>query len=204
MPTPHDLTPLKKYSDLAFRDCLRWVLEMEGVNLHDNTKTGFVNDPHDPGGITNWGISYRFLKGVRPNATPEEIINMTLEQAAYYYHEFFWKPLACDIMDISLALVVFDTGVNMGVDRATRMLQKVLGVAVDGKIGPNTRKAIVTMSTTKLLYMISVLNNFTVKRLKKYTELNGFDRYKNSWFTRTVATHSFALDLYLEARSNLT
>jgi lysozyme family protein len=50
-------------------------------------------------------------------------------------------PPHCDLLQRRLALVQFDTAVNMGVGRAVRMLQGTLGCAVDGDFGPQTYKA---------------------------------------------------------------
>ena len=44
---------------------------------------GYVNDPQDPGGETNWGISKRSYPG-------EDIKNLTLDQAAAIYRRDYW------------------------------------------------------------------------------------------------------------------
>lgn len=44
----------------------------------------------------------------------------------------------------ALALVLYDTAVNMGTGKARRLAQQALGVEVDGKWGPKTWKALMS------------------------------------------------------------
>lgn len=93
---------MDKYND--FRQALTFVLKWEG---------GYVNDPDDPGGETKWGIS--------KHAHPElDIYNLTPEQCARIYVDDYWMPAGCDGMDFPLNVVVFDTAVNVGVNRAVQ------------------------------------------------------------------------------------
>lgn len=78
---------------------------------------GYVNDPNDPGGETNWGISKRSY----PNL---DIKNLTWEQAKMLYQQDYWKKSGADQMPWPLCLIHMDTSVNAGVGRAQEMLQK--------------------------------------------------------------------------------
>lgn len=83
----------------AFERSLAFVLKWEG---------GYTNDPDDPGGETNFGISRR--------AYPRENIGkMTRERAAEIYRRDYWEPAGCPALPFPLALCVFDTAVNCGV-----------------------------------------------------------------------------------------
>jgi lysozyme family protein len=102
---------------------------------------GYVNDPADPGGETNFGISKR--------AYPEvNIRNLTPRQARDIYRRDYWNaPGYYGIKDCELACKVFDLGVNLGPRRATRLLQMAAnllgaGLVVDGRIGVNTLGAV--------------------------------------------------------------
>lgn len=102
---------------------------------------GYVNDPRDPGGETNFGISKRSYPG-------EDIKNMTKARAIEIYRRDFWeKPRINMLKDDALAGKVFDLGVNMGASRAIKCLQRgfnSLGgkLSIDGVIGPMTLAAI--------------------------------------------------------------
>lgn len=102
---------------------------------------GYVNDPQDPGGETRFGISKR--------AYPDlNIATLTREQAIAIYHQDFWTaPGFHKIKDPSIAAKAFDLGVNMGANRAVKLLQQATnwfgaGLTVDGALGPATAKTI--------------------------------------------------------------
>ncbi|KKL48233.1 hypothetical protein LCGC14_2327530, partial [marine sediment metagenome] len=81
---------------------------------------GYVHDPLDPGGETNFGISKR--------AFPElDIKNLTSGQAVDIYRERYWLHHIYDgIVNQDIATKVFDLAVNMGHRAAHRLLQKAL------------------------------------------------------------------------------
>src|ERR1035437_2782754 len=94
---------------------------------------GYVNDPDDPGGETNFGISKRSYPQV-------DIKNLTEEEASAIYLRDFWKFDGID--NQMLANKVFDMSVVMG-HSAIRILQKLLsGLAIDGEYGSDTEKEV--------------------------------------------------------------
>ena len=118
-----------------FKEAIDKVLEHEG---------GYVNNPLDLGGTTNFGISLRFLQSIDATANIETIKNLTLEEAEELYFNHFWLSSNCDkIKSQSIAEKVFDTAVNMGRKVANRFLQSTLNTMIfngkplveDGYIG---------------------------------------------------------------------
>ena len=94
----------------------------------------YVWNPQDPGGETKHGISRR-------SYPRENIAEMTIERARVIYERDFWVAAKCDEMPDRLAIEVFDASVNSGIPQASRWLQRSLGVADDGVIGPVTLAA---------------------------------------------------------------
>ena len=92
---------------------------------------GYVNDPRDAGGETNFGISKREF----PN---EDIKNMTEDRAIEIYKEGYWKDLYSQITSQLVANKLFDFGVLFGVGTAVGLLQLSLGFPVDHSFGPDT------------------------------------------------------------------
>lgn len=96
---------------------------------------GYVNNSHDKGGPTKYGITQADMPGV-------DISQITTDQAVSYYAERYWKPLYSQINDQLLANKLFDMGVLFGVGTAVKLLQLSLtqGIVVvqDGVFGPNT------------------------------------------------------------------
>lgn len=94
------------------------------------------------GECSNWGISLKWLRGLKPFATADDIKALTKEGATYLYAKYFWEPAHLDLLaGQKIASKVFDAEVNMGHSQGTRLLQAGLGVHVDGMLGPLTAAA---------------------------------------------------------------
>ena len=107
----------------------------QAVALTLQHEGGYVNDPADPGGATNMGITQRDLP-----ETP--IQNLTVAQAVAYYSNTYWKGLYSSLTSQQLANKLFDWGVLFGVGTAVKVLQGVLGIKQDGLFGPASLAAV--------------------------------------------------------------
>lgn len=116
----------------AFSNSLAFVLRWEG---------GYVDDPADPGGKTNRGVTQRVYDAWRgrKGLPVRSVRDIEDAEVAAIYETGYWLPPRCNVLESKLDLVQFDTAVNMGVNRAIRMLQGCLGCTVDGNFGPNTQ-----------------------------------------------------------------
>jgi len=84
-----------------FEKAFEFVTEHEG---------GYIADPRDPGGETNFGISKK--------AYPDlDIKELTFEEAKAIYKRDYWDKLKCDEIASGLDIVAFDTAVNFGINR---------------------------------------------------------------------------------------
>ena len=114
-----------------YNECERRVLLSEG---------GYTNDPQDPGGPTNWGITLVDARlHWKPNATAEDVRAMPRSVAEKIYKEKYWDALRADALPAGVDYAVFDYGVNSGIGRAGRVLRAVLGLPshdwhVDGEV----------------------------------------------------------------------
>lgn len=121
----------------------------EFVNKVIKIEGGYVNDPKDSGGETNWGIT---IAVARAFGYTGPMRDMTRQQAAEIYKARFWDSMRLDdVAAISpqIALELFDSGVNVGTQRAGEWFQTCLNafnqegswyrdITVDGRIGPMT------------------------------------------------------------------
>ena len=103
---------------------------------------GFVNNPADSGGPTNFGITQKKLSGVlgRP-ASLADVVNLT-EQAARAIYRRDFEVAHLDIAPDEVEELLLDIYTNHGPGNFARILQRALGVVVDGDIGPKTRAAL--------------------------------------------------------------
>jgi lysozyme family protein len=124
-----------------FNAAIGMILQHEG---------GYVNNPNDPGGETNYGISKRSYPGVN-------IRGLTPQIAAAIYQRDFWNPLLLDeVNNQALATKILDTCVNLGKGAGVKYLQRALlslgaAVAVDGAMGPATIAAVNSVDPVALL-----------------------------------------------------
>ena len=106
------------------------------IILNPQHEGGYANNPKDPGGETNYGISKRSFPHL-------DIKNLTIGRAIAIYYTNYWIPMKLTGIDNDeLVLHVFDHGVNAGTKTAIQMLQRLVGVEDDGDIGNETLRAI--------------------------------------------------------------
>ena len=134
---------------------------------------GYCNDPKDPGGETKYGISKRAYPDV-------DIANLTPDQAKAIYKRDYWQRARCDELPPPLAFQVFDTAVNSGIGQAIRFLQRAVGVADDGQIGP------LTMNAVKRLDVESLVARYNGQRLDFMTRLSTWDVFGRGWARRVA------------------
>ncbi|WP_448595653.1 glycoside hydrolase family 108 protein [Thermoflexus hugenholtzii] len=102
-----------------FKKAYSFVLEWEG---------GYVNHPNDPGGATNMGITQATYNAWRreKGLPTQDVRALTPEEAREIYYQKYWVASgANEITDPDLAMIHFDTAVNMGTERARKFLSKV-------------------------------------------------------------------------------
>lgn len=117
---------------------------------------GYVNDPRDSGGETNWGITATVA---RAHGYLGDMRDLSQERARQIAKEQYWDIMRLDDiaqLSFSIARELFDSGFNVGQSIVGQWLQRCLNVAlpgsplrVDGLIGRVT---------------ISALNQFLKKR----------------------------------------
>jgi len=168
-------------NDDLFEAALAHVLEMEG---------GWTNDPYDPGGPTNLGITlsvFAAWKGLTlTDGNRQELIEelKRLDAAAVrpIYRERYWLPSRAGDLPPALAVMHFDAAVNHGVGAAARMLQQALGVNVDGVIGPQT------LAAAHGQPIAEVLERYADIRRARYRSLGHFWRFGRGWLRRVDRT----------------
>ena len=170
---------------------------------------GYVNDPDDAGGETYKGISRVYnpswsgwaiidiAKG-EPNFPDSLESNMELQESVgLFYKDKYWdvNRLDEDTFAQSVGEEMFDTGVNMGVSRAGKFLQKSLNylnrngdlydeLVVDGKIGPASLDALAKCANDETVLM-SMLNTLQGQHYMNYMDDSPSQKkYARGWFKR--------------------
>lgn len=139
---------------------------------------GYVNDCHDKGGETKYGIS----KKSYPN---EDICNLTIDRAKYLYKRDYWDRCKCDFLPDALSVAVFDFAVNSGVKKAITLLQESLKVKADGIVGNQT------IGAANRLPLSKVLDDYLWRRLIYLVKLKDFKYFGNGWTDRVNRVRNF-------------
>lgn len=134
---------------------------------------GYVNDPRDPGGETNWGISKRAYPNV-------DIKSLTKEAAKTIYRRDYWTPVRADELPDSVRFDVFDAAVNHGVLQSAKWLQRAAGAQPDGVIGAQT----VASARAAGPQLAAHFNGY---RLQFYTDSANWAVYGKGWTRRVAA-----------------
>ena len=135
---------------------------------------GYSNNPADPGGETQWGISKRSYPNVNIKA-------LTRIEAKAIYLLDFWNRIHADELPDGVAFQVFDFAVNSGIETAVRHLQRAVGVAEDGYWGPVTRAAVAARSES------DIIMRFVASRLDFWTSLSTWSTFGKGWARRAAS-----------------
>jgi lysozyme family protein len=169
------------------------------VLLHEG---GYVNNPADPGGATNWGVSLRYLKALGDanhdglldgdidrdgDVDIDDIRLMSSQQAGDIYKTQWWDRYGYGhILDQTLATKILDLAVNMGAFQVHKILQRAIlscgkTIVVDGVLGPKSFEAINSLPADDLLFHVrdqaaEFYRSLVIKRPKSGVFLKGWLR----------------------------
>jgi lysozyme family protein len=138
---------------------------------------GYVNHPRDPGGETMWGVTKRVAM---ENGYFGDMRSLPRDTAKRIAKAAYWGRIQADQYDGAIAYQVMDAAFNHGIENAARFLQRAVGVADDGDIGPRTIAAIKARTVTDVLAL------FNAERLAFYTKLSTWPEFGKGWAMRIV------------------
>ena len=112
-----------------------------GLDFVYRAEGGYVNNPNDPGGPTNMGITQETYDSYRKSLglPTQSVTLLTKNEATTIYQNVFWDGYNCSAFPPQIAVIYFDACVNekpAGV-QAVRDLQHALGVTVTGVLSPD-------------------------------------------------------------------
>lgn len=157
---------------MNFNEAIDRVLSSEG---------GYVNDPNDPGLETQWGISKRSYPNV-------DVKNLTRDEAKQIYKRDFWDPVANAGIHGDVVFQVLDFAVNSGGSVAVQYLQRAVGVADDGHLGP------VSVAAINDTPMPVLLLTYLALRLEFMTKLKNWPHAGKGWARRIADNMLYAAE----------
>ena len=164
-----------------FDKCLKFVLQFEGK---------FVNNPKDPGGPTNLGVTQATLSNfLGRQASIAEVKALTPAKVAPIYRLKFWDHVNGDDLPEGIDLAVFDFGVHSGPRRGVMGLQRALNLADDGKLGP------VTIAAAKKADPKTTINAICDERMAFLRKLKVFKSFGKGLTNRVAKCRKAALSM---------
>lgn len=158
-----------------FETCIPLLFAHEG---------GYVDNPKDPGGATNLGITFNTLQAYRGRKiTKTDVKNLTKAEATRIYKQEYWDRIWGDKLPLGLDYAIFDFTVNSGVKRAVETLQRLLGMTgkdVDGQMGSETFDALNRDKRTTP----QLLTEYCNQRLSWLRTLSTFKTFGKGWTSR--------------------
>ena len=164
-----------------FDKCLHMLLEHEG---------GYVNDSRDSGGMTNLGVTKRvYDEWIGRESTEQEMRDLTPDDVAPIYKKNYWDRVKGDDLPSGVDWCAFDWAVNSGSGRPAKAIQRAVGAAADGAIGPMTLKAVADKDPKEIIeYVFQVRQSF-------YESLKTFETFGKGWTRRVEETTKLAKTL---------
>jgi lysozyme family protein len=155
-----------------------WDSSFAAVLKHEG---GYVNNPRDPGGRTNLGVTQRAWEAyLNRDVTEIEMRGLTPEAVKPFYKTMYWDKIKGDQLPAGVDYATYDLAVNSGTRRATKYLQEIAGVFADGIIGPKSIDAIEALDPEQT---VEVLCDMRLNFLKRLTT---FDTFGKGWSARVA------------------
>lgn len=139
---------------------------------------GYVNHPLDPGLETKWGVT---VKVARAAGYRGQMRDFPVDMAKAIYRRDYWDAVKADQLPAVVRYAVFDAAVNSGVRQSVRWLQRAVGAAEDGVIGPRTLALVNAADPHKLK------DKLLGVRLKFMTDLPAWQAFGKGWARRIAS-----------------
>ena len=162
----------------------------KSLNLVLQSEGGYSDDPKDPGGRTNLGVTQSVWESwVGRVSSEKEMRNLVPADVEPLYKRKYWDACDCDLLPDGLDYLVFDFAVNAGVGRSVKTLQSCVDATMDGQIGKNTLGAVSTFPVEVVIF------KFSDEKVKFYESLPTFSEFGKGWLDRVDRVTADALKM---------
>ncbi|MGL5083532.1 MAG: glycoside hydrolase family 108 protein [Microcoleaceae cyanobacterium] len=164
----------KGYEQKLFDAALAFTLYFEG---------GLSDHPADKGGRTYKGILQTEYNAYRARRSlpPLDVAQMSETELLEVY-DGYWDGSAAATMHPALAIVMFDTAVNFGIENSITFLQQALGLPQTGRFDAPTLEAL-KLGNSKYT-ALQIVNERILYRYKRVQEDSSQMAFFNGWLSR--------------------
>ena len=151
---------------------------------------GYVNNPADPGGMTNLGVTKATWENwVGRESDEAEMRGLTPEKVEPLYKKKYWDAVRGDELPAGLDYLMFDFAVNAGAGRAIKTLQTAIEVTPDGGFGP------MTMAAVQAVDPVELIERFSQAKEDFYRSLTTFSTFGKGWLNRVADVKQHATSM---------
>ncbi len=160
---------------------------------------GYVNNPKDPGGATNHGVTQAVA---RQHGYTGDMKQLPKEFAeSIYFEDYIKKPGFDKVCEVQPAVCekLVDAGVNTGTTRPSRWFQEALNslsrggsdypqLTVDGKVGPGTLSAYSRLEKVrgKVKACELIIKLLDVQQGQHYMSLKNLNTFTVGWVDHRI------------------
>lgn len=149
----------------------------------------YTNDVNDPGGPTKYGWTLKSYRNIYPNATDDDIKNLTESEAIELYNKYWWEKYGCQyILSKKLSSSLFLAQINLGYFRPNKLIQELCNefgdynLIIDASLGPKSIEAINNCLPIECAFPYILFHDLYMPLVK-----NGLSYYKKGWRKRVLS-----------------
>lgn len=167
----------------------------ESIALVIDIEGGLVDNPADPGGRTNMGVTQKYLNarnhsriiigGLAFPDMPAIVDDLTPAQVTWLYQTDQWRAVRGDDIPAPLATLAFDAAVNQGPEHAIELLQQSVGLTPDGSMGP------ITIQRVNQGNPLAIAKEYAARRGARYAA--GKPVFELGWMRRLFTVYTAAI-----------
>lgn len=156
-----------------FKNIINNLVELEG---------GKSNLSYDKGGKTNLGITqYTYNNWNKKHNKPlKDVYKITRQEADQIYKEEYWNIIKGDQLPPNVAHIMLSQALLDGPQDSIRLVQKLLGLKVDGIMGSDTINKIKRLTVNGDIKLATAIANKQIYRLKTDEDADKFGKGWNS------------------------
>lgn len=159
---------------------------------------GYVNDPDDAGGETNFGVTKSaWSEYVGRPIYAGEMRALTLDKVKQFYKTKYWDAVKGDQLPAGVDYLVFDFSVNAGITQASKFLQRCVKAEQDGKIGGHTLTLVNAEDPQIIVLRFSTLKELFYRGLAAKNPNQ--TKFLKGWLNRVQGVDAAAKDLIAAA-----
>ena len=153
---------------MNFDECFAALLAHEG---------DYANLENDPGGKTRYGVTETVARGAGYTG---DMRDLPIGLAKTIYRWLYWDAVRGEELPDGIRYFVFDAAAASGVRQSILWLQRALGVAADGILGPVTLAAAHAANPDKLKARL------LSQRLRFMAGLSNWPSFSRGWSRRVA------------------